>query len=445
MAGKKIVKRIKESLSLGSKSPSSHAGPSSSTERPVLSASIGDASFSEFLETELKEDYHKLVATSFAEFIKGDTSEQNIDFDHHYQFLGYKQKVKAVELLLKRFPELKPDVFSQTGKNKTGRKRNTFIISFDQYEELLLSAQTAEGDMARKAVLAIKNAVFKFIKIEKNRDQQQLEDQKLQAQRQLQEQMTKLAIEEGKRSELEKAQSDLHNALQAEKERLASLKALRDNDDEPNQTAYLMESGVFKTYIKIGKTGEEGEKRKKELQTGNPEEITVFFERKCIDSKLVERCLHHMFRWYKRRGEWYEIDKERAIYYMRLMTDLLDGTRRIEHESMDPVDACRGILANHGLDAPVLQQVVGESENDDWKPFRQQFLIHKPGKCQWTDLYKALNHWLDNGPNNKTHKETTKRYFVKHLGPLPETAVTAPTGGSQFRGWNNWHLDYDLG
>ena len=99
MAGKKNVKRIKQSLSLGSRSPS--PGSSSSTEGTGTSISIGCTNLARFLEEELKEDYHKLVATSFAEYIKGDTCERNIDFDEHLHFLGYKTKQKAVELLQK--------------------------------------------------------------------------------------------------------------------------------------------------------------------------------------------------------------------------------------------------------------------------------------------------------------------------------------------------------
>ena len=117
MAGKKIVKRIKQSLSLGSRSPSPQPDPSGSTGG-AASTSIGYTSLAKFLEKELKEAYHKLVAP----------------------FLGYKQKVKAVELLLKRFPETKPVVFSQTGKNKTGRKKNSYMISFDEFEEPSLPA-----------------------------------------------------------------------------------------------------------------------------------------------------------------------------------------------------------------------------------------------------------------------------------------------------------------
>ncbi len=51
------------------------------------------------------------------------------------------------------------------------------MISFDQFEELLLAAQTPEGSVARKAVLAVKKAVFKFMKQERVTAQEELEEQ----------------------------------------------------------------------------------------------------------------------------------------------------------------------------------------------------------------------------------------------------------------------------
>lgn len=92
MAGRKIVERIKESLSFGSRNPPPQPDPSSPTDEPVALNSAGYTSFARFLEMELKEEYYRLVATSFAKFIKGDTGERNIDFDEHLHFLGYKQK-----------------------------------------------------------------------------------------------------------------------------------------------------------------------------------------------------------------------------------------------------------------------------------------------------------------------------------------------------------------
>ena len=85
-----------------------------------------------------------------------------------------------------------------------------------------------------------------------------------------------------------------------------------------------------------------------------------------------------------------------------------------------------------------------EEEHDDWKEFRERYILPRPGRCQWTDVYDCLNAWLNSGVK-KTHRDTTKNYFIKHLGPIAHNSVSDPTGGRAFRGWNNWHLDYRRG
>ena len=50
----------------------------------------------------------------------------------------------------------------------------------------------------------------------------------------------RLAIEETRRRELETVLADLHATLGAERERRSAMKALRDAEDEPRQTANLI-------------------------------------------------------------------------------------------------------------------------------------------------------------------------------------------------------------
>jgi prophage antirepressor-like protein len=158
----------------------------------------------------LDEEYHRLVATSFAEYIKGDSDARTIDIDDVLHFFGYKNKQKAVELLQKIFPNTKPEtvdiqydnVFIRSGKNRIGRKKNTYLISFDQFEELLLAAQTPEGTTARKAVLAVKKAVFKYVKLEGVRAQQELEESMSQLAIKDEEHTAKLALAEREKAAL---------------------------------------------------------------------------------------------------------------------------------------------------------------------------------------------------------------------------------------------------
>ena len=240
MAGRHLVRRIRESFLIASRNPSPEAGPSRHVGDVVDESA---ASFNRFLQNELDEDYHRLVATSFARYIKGDSDARTIDVDDVLHFFGYKQKVKAVELLLKLYPNTKPvlaengdeSIFSGSGKNIVGRKKTIYLISFDQFEELLLAAQTPEGTTARKAVLAVKKAVFKFIKMEK-----------AQAQKKLEEKMSELAL----------AEQD--NAMLS-----TQLKNLRD------AKSYLYAFHLFDDRYKCGIT-DNPEKREKQHRTSCP-------------------------------------------------------------------------------------------------------------------------------------------------------------------------------
>ena len=171
--------------------------------------------------------------------------------------------------------------------------------------------------------------------------------------------------------------------------------------------------------MKIGKTGEEGgEKRKKELQTGNPEEISVLFEMKCVDSRLVERNLHHIFRWYKRRGEWYEIDKDRAIYAMHVIANLVDGLRRIEHDVSDIKMDCQNILEGLHRNIPNLATTTLKKKSLDQV---DSWLVHEiaimtlPAKMKTTKLLERFNEWADS--TCKRHQPVQITAFKDALSP----------------------------
>ena len=335
MGGKKLVRKIKDAISRGSRSPSPEPGPSSLAANHVLAPGqsslaaehvtepepAGPTTFLEFLHNELKEDYHKLVATSFAMYIRDDSNARLIDLDDVFHFLGYKQKVKAVELLLKIYPNAEPisadeDKFSRSGKNRAGRKKISYLVSFDQFEELLLAAQTPEGVVARKAVLAVKKAVFKFIKLERAQAQQKLEDQIVRARKEVEEQIAKLALAEREKASL-----------------ATQLKNLRE------AKSYLYAFWLFDDRYKCGIT-DNPEKREKQHRTSCPSGRMVHTviiackqSEKLLDSILKKHGNHV-------RQEEYEIEGGNAVVRI-----ILDTIARVE-ESLHtiPFDQYNTIL-----------------------------------------------------------------------------------------------------
>ena len=157
MASRKIVQRIKESLYFGSRNPLPQTRPSSSTDGPFASNSTWCMSFARVLGMELKEEYHRLVASSFAKFIKGDTGERKIEFDEHLQFLEYKQKLSSYCSNAFLIPS---QLFFSQNRKKHNRQGEKYLHDIFRSVRITFARSDARGDMARRAVLAIKNAVF---------------------------------------------------------------------------------------------------------------------------------------------------------------------------------------------------------------------------------------------------------------------------------------------
>lgn len=115
-------------------------------------------------------------------------------------------------VITKKAPFAFYGIFYLSGKNRSGRKKKMYLISFDQLEELLLAAQTPQGNVARKAVLAVKKAVFKYIKLEGERAQQELEESMSQLAIKDEEHTAQLALAEQEKAALATQLKNLREA-----------------------------------------------------------------------------------------------------------------------------------------------------------------------------------------------------------------------------------------
>lgn len=76
----------------------------------------------------------------------------------------------------------------------------------------------------------------------------------------------------------------------------------------PSRPGYLyVISEGNSTFKKIGLTGEDPNKRVKQLQTGNPRQLYVVRKIRVSNMKQCETFLHRMFGRYHIRGEWYNL------------------------------------------------------------------------------------------------------------------------------------------
>lgn len=63
-------------------------------------------------------------------------------------------------------------------------------------------------------------------------------------------------------------------------------------------------------FYKIGFTSKHPDKRLRELQTGNPHDLSVIWYRAVINVKQVECIIHDYLVKYKYRNEWFKISRE---------------------------------------------------------------------------------------------------------------------------------------
>ena len=122
--------------------------------------------FTDFVMSRLpNEESQKLFALSFGEYLRRDADALEIDFDDVYRWLGIDRKDSALRLLKREFSSAEYASHIDVGNLGTagGRPRDVYKISFNQFEELMIAAQAAEGKKARKLVLHLKRILQDYI------------------------------------------------------------------------------------------------------------------------------------------------------------------------------------------------------------------------------------------------------------------------------------------
>lgn len=121
--------------------------------------------FTKFVLSRLDEDSAKIFAISFAEHVRNDPDDRVIEFDSVYLWLGFTRIDNGIRLLKKEFENSEIVFLTKEGASG-GRPKDSYLISINQFEHLLMMAKTEEGKAARKMLLIIKRAAFDWMKIE---------------------------------------------------------------------------------------------------------------------------------------------------------------------------------------------------------------------------------------------------------------------------------------
>lgn len=119
--------------------------------------------FTDFVISRISdEDSRKLFALTFGEHLRHDPDALEIDFDDVHKWLGIPLKANAVRLL-KRELNAEEYLFIRDDEKSNGRPRDIYKISLNQFEELMIAAQTDEGKKARKLVLLLKKILQDYM------------------------------------------------------------------------------------------------------------------------------------------------------------------------------------------------------------------------------------------------------------------------------------------
>ena len=170
MAGKRIVKRIKESLSRGSSSPSPQPGTSNLEEvkgDPPTSSGL-DTPFKDFVLSRLEGNtQQKLFAMTFAEQIHCDRNALAIDLEDVFVWLGFTRRDQAVRLLKSEINESEY-IFIPGNLHKSvdhRDQRDRYLISITMFKKLLFASRSQEGKDYRNLIIIIEEAAYDYMKI----------------------------------------------------------------------------------------------------------------------------------------------------------------------------------------------------------------------------------------------------------------------------------------
>ena len=194
----------------------------------------------------------------------------------------------------------------------------------------MMQAETDQGRIARTMYKQLRDAVQDYMQIEMAMAASLAAEREKEAHQQLEE-------ANAKRAELEAVQSTLQATIESHRMRDEKKKARKAQQKEPLEKTYILSNspggvGPFK----LGKTGSDGKKRAKQMQTGNHELMTCVFEISCVNSLLIEKVTQHIFWDYRINDnlEWFDAPKESMVGVLQFLVLSIDGLQSVDHDDV---------------------------------------------------------------------------------------------------------------
>jgi len=235
------------------------------------------------------------------------TNDFPINLDRVFKMIGFANKGNAMKTIKSNFvvdEDYKVALFhTEKRKNEGGHNKEDIMLNIDTFKNLCMIAKTEKGKAIRKYYVKLENIYNRIIKEEFD------EKDKL----------------------LENTQQNLIDT-QKQLQKVSQLKIKKWYNIEPNESVYAYKNSVSngndkdKQEIKIGKAEAGVRNRETAYMIGN-RSGDIFYHRKCHNSKLTEKVIHHMLDKHRIHSnkEWFDISEELAIYTIDIVCNFLDN------------------------------------------------------------------------------------------------------------------------
>jgi phage anti-repressor protein len=237
---------------------------------------------------------------------KDQRNEFVIDFDDVWEFVGFSRKDNALRKLENDLDKDVDYIFFLRTEEKTmegrGRPVKKIMLKLNSLKEFCILANTDIGKQIRRYFIKMEEIVQDYISEEYQLKLQSIEQEKDEA--------IKL-IEDEK----EKIQTELN-----------LLKETKYIEVAFDESVYIMSTDIPGIY-KIGLTIRSGKERKKDLQTGNINDIEILYEVKTYNSDILERLVHSVLQKYHYSQEYYRCNLDYIKMIINISANFMNNLK----------------------------------------------------------------------------------------------------------------------
>jgi hypothetical protein len=259
------------------------------------------------IKNKFSTEEQKLFVASFYCFLNYKKEDFVIDLNGIWKWLGFSQKVKAKELLLKNFIieiDYKILLSQKVKQVHGGHNTEQILMTVKTFKRFCMKANTKKAVQIHEYFINLEETLHEVLDEETNELRQQLDN---------------------KQYQLEQTQLELKQ-MEDKKNWLLNR---RYNNSKPGDTIYLYKDykdDTGKEFIyKIGKTKNISERENEYSNTSKSGKIVYI--QYCLNCDLTEKVLHHILDKYRlvKNQEWFNFTEELAIQTIKSIIYIMDS------------------------------------------------------------------------------------------------------------------------